>query len=128
MPRRTRNLQSLARSTAGLALAVPEVVSHRVMRAALAGPVLSARDRREFQLMGTEKVMAFYESWGAMMVESSMAFMRLWTSPQWWLSPRRLSSHYQDVALGMMSRGMVPIQRAASANATRLRKVRIHGA
>jgi hypothetical protein len=125
MSRRTRrNLASVAASTTRLALAVPEVVSHRMMRAALAGSTLSARDRKEFSLMGAEKVTAFYESWGAMMLESSMALARLWWSPQSWMSPRRLSSHYQDMALSMLGKGLVPIQRRASANAARLRRVR----
>src|ERR1700722_19369477 len=53
--RRTRNSTSLAAKSMEVALAVPQVVAHRVTRMALAGPTLSERDRREFQMMVNEK-------------------------------------------------------------------------
>ena len=39
-----------------------QVISHRTGRMALAGPIPSARDRREFHLMGQEKIDAITES------------------------------------------------------------------
>ena len=64
--RRTRKTPSIARQAAELAVAVPQVIAHRLTRLALAGPAPSARDRREFQRMGAEKAAAFAESWNAM--------------------------------------------------------------
>ena len=55
--------RSIATKTAELAVAVPHVVFHRVTRMALAGPVPSARDRKEFQLMVEEKKAAFSQAW-----------------------------------------------------------------
>ena len=71
--RRRRATQSLAVKAAELALAVPQVVAHRVIRLALAGPKVSARDRKEFQRMVTEKIAAFGESWVAMARQATLA-------------------------------------------------------
>ncbi|HWH40202.1 MAG TPA: polyhydroxyalkanoate granule-associated phasin [Usitatibacter sp.] len=132
MTSRSRNMRSLARRSSSLALAVPEVVAHRVSRAMLAGASPSAADRREFHLMGAEKVAAFYESWGAMFMQNYLASVRLWSSPGMWMSlmanprgaARRLTSHQHDTALAMMTGGLAPISRRAVANATRLRRKR----
>ena len=67
---RNRRSNSLAVQAAALAVAVPQVVAHRVGRMAFAGFGPTARDRREFQLMNAEKVAAFYESWSAMYVHA----------------------------------------------------------
>src|SRR3954454_21310068 len=83
MPRRHRAVRN-TRQAIELALAVPQVIAHRVGRAALAGPFPSPRDRRELQRMGAEKVAAFYESWNAMVIEMACANMRLLSSPLWW--------------------------------------------
>lgn len=64
--RRTRASTSLAAKTMELSMAAPQVVAHRVSRMLTAGPVLSARDRKEFQGMGAEKATAFFQSWTAM--------------------------------------------------------------
>jgi hypothetical protein len=132
MTSRSRNMRSLARRSSSLALAVPEVVAHRVSRALLAGASPSASDRREFHLMGAEKVAAFYESWAAMSMQNYLATMRLWSSPGLWFSlmanprgaARRLASHQHDTALAMMTGGLAPISRRAAANAVRLRRKR----
>src|SRR3954447_7115260 len=63
---RSKSSQQLARQAGELAFAVPQVVGHRLTRMALAGPVLSARDRREFHGMGQEKMLAFWQSWFGM--------------------------------------------------------------
>jgi hypothetical protein len=49
-------------------IAAPQVLTHRLARLAFAGPAPSARDRIEFQRMGSEKAAAFYESWNAMLI------------------------------------------------------------
>jgi len=68
--RRRRPSASLSAKTAELALAVPQVVAHRVLRMAQAGPHLSARDRKEFARMIAEKNSAFGESWNAMALQT----------------------------------------------------------
>ena len=78
--RRTRKTKSLVLKAAELAIAVPQVVAHRVTRMAIAGPALSARDRKEFELMVAEKKSAFSEAWNAMAVQTARANHALATS------------------------------------------------
>ena len=54
--------------TAEMLLASGQVIGHRVGRMAAAGPNPSAADRREFTLMGTEKVAASAASSSAMVM------------------------------------------------------------
>ena len=108
-----RHARSIARSTSALALAVPEVIGHRMMRMWLAGTSPSARDRREFHLMGAEKAAAFQQSWLAMSMEAWRMALRFWWSPLSW---------QRNVGPAMMSRGLAPIRRRATANAARLRR------
>ena len=63
---RARRTKSIGSKSAELALAVPQVVAHRLTRMAIAGPKLSKRDQKEFQRMVAEKKNAFTESWIAM--------------------------------------------------------------
>src|SRR4029078_9027399 len=70
MPAPRRSSLSLSAKTAELAFAVPQVVAHRLLRMAHAGPHLSARARKEFARMIAEKHSAFGESWNAMAVQS----------------------------------------------------------
>lgn len=56
----------LALDSSEMMLASAQVISHRTTRIAQAGPVLSARDQKEFHLMGQEKVEAAAESVYAM--------------------------------------------------------------
>lgn len=109
-----RQARSIVRSTSALALAVPEVIAHRVMRMWLAGTSPSARDRHELQRMGAEKVSAFQASWLAMSMEAWRMTLRFWASPFSW---------QRDAGLAMLSRGLAPIRRRASANASRLRRM-----
>ena len=62
----TRKNKSLTKKSAELAVAVPQVVAHRLTRMAIAGSVLSERDRKEFDLMVAEKQAAFTQAWQAM--------------------------------------------------------------
>ncbi|RJF98905.1 hypothetical protein D3871_10565 [Noviherbaspirillum saxi] len=52
--------------TTEMLFAAAQVINHRTTRMALAGPVPNARDRKEFTLMGQEKVDAAAESVQAM--------------------------------------------------------------
>ena len=119
---------SLARQTAEVAMAAPQVMAHRMTRMALAGPHLSERDRKEFNLMGMEKAAAFSQAWNAMMwsslASSQTMAMQMWASC-WapWLGGARsgnLASQMQKATLGMLGKGMAPIHAKATANARRL--------
>jgi hypothetical protein len=125
----SRQSRSLAARAAELALAVPQVVVHRMTRMALAGPLPSARDQKEFQLMLDEKKIAFNESWSAMAVQSARAHQALATS--FWLSflkpplhgvadHGRVFDQLQSAALGVWGKGLAPVHRKAVANARRL--------
>jgi hypothetical protein len=56
----------LAAKTLEMMLASAQVIGHRTGRTARAGPAPSARDRREFALMGQEKIQASAQSAHAM--------------------------------------------------------------
>jgi len=57
---------ALVAQTAEMMLASAQVIGHRTQRMALAGPAPGERDRREFALMGREKVEAGAQSIQAM--------------------------------------------------------------
>jgi hypothetical protein len=106
-------------------MAVPQVVAIRTARMLAAGANPSARDRREFERMGTEKLLAYCESMNAMGLEMARAqqqyalfAMRQWWSP--WASPWSMAAR----ATRILEKGLGPVQRRASANARRLRKPR----
>jgi hypothetical protein len=104
----------LARQATELAVAVPQVMAHRLTRLALAGPLPNARDRREFLQMGQEKVHAFWQSWFAMgwaMVEASQ---QAWIAVLQGARVPLLDAH------GILARGLAPVHRRATANARRL--------
>jgi len=127
----TRKLHVRARKATELGLAVPQVVGHRLIRLANAGLLPSARDRREFQLMGAEKIAAFSESWIAMSVAIWQANLALGTSMMAmaatpWLggSPARIGRRWHSTMIDALDKGFDPIHRAATANARRLERSR----
>ena len=112
---------------------MPQVIAHRVARMALAGASPSARDRKEFQRMGSEKITALNEAWGAMAVEAfranqkmTLSFMQSLWFP--WLRPmptvKSASRQMRTAALGILGEGMAPIRRRAVSNARRLGRAR----
>jgi hypothetical protein len=119
-----RRVRSLTKA-AELSLAVPQVVAMRTARMLAAGANPSARDRRELERMGTEKVLAFWESMNVMGLEVAKAqqryalfAMRQWWSP--WVSPWSMAAS----ATRILDKGLGPVHKRASANARRLRKLR----
>ena len=131
--RRKTSSRSLAAQAAELAVAVPQVVAHRLTRMALAGPKLSARDRKEFERMVAEKNVAFADAWQAMSAQtarSQRAFAASWfesmlamsrgTRPQ---APSPLE--LQRAALDVLGKGLAPVHRKAMANAKRLGRIKI---
>ena len=132
MPARRRPSTSLSAKTAELALAVPQVVAHRLLRMAHAGPHLSARDRKEFARMIAEKNSAFGESWNAMALQSQRAFaaaLALAATPtrSTRASPaaHALTTQLHEATLAVIGKGLAPVHRRAVANAKRLARTRL---
>jgi len=127
--RRRRTGQSLARKTAELAFATPQVMAHRLTRMALSGYPLSDRDRKEFTRMIAEKHAAFQESWTAMFMQTALANQALAASffrsfltmpPGKRLSVAKSAAQIHRATLGVLNKGLSPVHRKAVANAKRL--------
>lgn len=132
--RSTRPTRSIATQAAQLAVAVPQVVAHRITRMAIAGPSPTERDRREFQRMVSEKSIAFAEAWQAMALQGFLAnqalaisFLRAAGLPTLRGTPTagKLAAQVQSAALGVMGKGLAPIHRKAVANAKRLARTKL---
>lgn len=119
MPRRSRSAAPLARQAGELAFAVPQVVAHRLTRMALAGPVPSARDRREFHGMMQEKVHAFWQSWFAMGWAVLAATQKAWLAGLQGARVPLLDTQ------AVLAHGLAPVHRKATANARRLARTRL---
>ena len=126
---RTQKTSLFMKQAAELAIAVPQVVAHRMIRMALAGPQPQSSDCREFKLMSDEKTAAFNESWIAMARQALAAQQALsfsmFDSLMW--SPLRglptagaVVNQMNRAAMGVLSQGMAPVHRRAVANARRL--------
>lgn len=129
MSANSRSTNTIQTKTAELALAVPQVMAHRLTRMAMAGPMLSRRDHKEFALMYDEKNMAFFESWQAMMAaalhanqELMLTVLRNFWSPASWGKPMfaMLSNQTQRAAMDIVAKGLAPVHGTAVANARRL--------
>lgn len=117
---------ALSRRGAELTLAVPQVVAHRLARLALAGPLPSARDQREFRRMVGEKGVAFQQSWQAMALAAWRAQQTLagaWLTA--WAGAAAGAPPLPALALGVLDRGLAPVHRKAVANAKRLARTRL---
>ncbi|MDQ6618969.1 MAG: hypothetical protein M3Z31_04625 [Pseudomonadota bacterium] len=132
--RHNRSTTLLMTKAAELAFAVPPVVAHRVTRMAIAGPVLSERDRKEFHGMAVEKTAAFAESWNAMAMQTMRANQALgmylirsfWSSSRGaTLSAQAVAAQMNAAALGILGKGVAPVHRRAVANARRLARTKL---
>ncbi len=132
--RRTRKTVSLAVKMAELAFAAPQVVAHRVTRMAVAGPIHSPRDRKEFKRMSAEKTEAFAQSWNAMTMQAFTAnqalaasFFRSFWSPslRGMPSASAVSAQLRGAALDVLGKGLSPVHRKAVANAKRLGRTKL---
>ena len=117
MPKRRPS--TLPLQSAQLAFAVPQVVAHRLTRMALAGPRLNSRDRREFHGMAQEKVVAFWQSWFAMGWAVVESMQKAWIALLQGARVPLLDTQ------AVLSRGLAPIHRKATANARRLARTRL---
>ena len=130
--RRPRKTPPLARQAAELAVAVPQVIAHRLTRLARAGPAPSARDRKEFRRMGAEKAAAFAESWNAMALQAfeanqtlALSFLRAFWSPASARSSAPSAARQVGrAAMGIVQKGLAPVHRCAVANAKRLSRTK----
>ena len=136
MARRRRT--SLPLALGELAVAAPQVVAHRLVRLAAAGPQPGKADRREFHRMGAEKVAAFWESWAAMALQGWTVQQRTLANLQaawwrtWWTPLARpgagafgpSAAQSQRHGLDVLSRGLAPVHRRAVANSKRLGAVK----
>ncbi len=130
---RTRKVPPLARQAAELAVAVPQVIAHRLTRLARAGPAPSARDRREFQRMGAEKAAAFAESWNAMARQTleanqtlASAFLGAFGSPARARAAAKSAARQVGRAVtAIVQAGLAPAHRRAVANAKRLSRPKL---
>ena len=132
--RRRSKSKPLSVQAVEMAVAVPQVVAHRVVRMSMAGMFPSARDQREFHLMGAEKVAALQESWQAMAAQAqqaqhqfTLAMLKSFSLP-WSGGPQRAqdaSVKLQHAAMDLLGTGMAPLHRRAVANAKRLRNTRL---
>lgn len=120
-----RNRQSTAAKLAELSVATPQVVAHRLTRMALAGPVLSSRDKREFTTMVIEKQLAFTQSWMAMFAEAVRQQQAFALS----LLTGSFARKGPKGSVGALSRvvgaGVAPVHRKAVSNARRLARTRL---
>lgn len=129
---RRRSSGSIAARSAELAMAIPQVVAHRMMRMALAGSSPSAGDQREFNTMISEKQAAFSQAWLAMASEAFRANQSIAASVVGSFlfssssikSTASISRKVQGAANSIVSKGLAPIHRTVVANAKRLRKVK----
>ena len=121
-----RKTTSVAVKMAELAFAVPQVVAHRVTRMAIAGPILSQRDRKEFKLMCAEKTEAFGQSWNGMTMHAFRANQALAASIfRSFSSAGAVTERLQGVALDVLGKGLSPVHRKAVANAKRLGRTKL---
>lgn len=126
----SRNKKSFSALATEMAFAVPQVMTHRLTRMALAGANPSARDRKEFERMSAEKVDAFYESWMAMGMQALRFNQQLWLeSVQLFWTPWTVRESIQafpqqmnQAANDILDKGMAPVHRRAMSNAKRLGK------
>lgn len=131
--RRKSKSHTLAAQAADLAVAVPQVVAHRMTRMALAGPKLTPRDRKEFELMLAEKKDAFADAWKAMATQTvrsqqtlAASYLKSMLSVSRGKPPSTASAAaLQRAALDVLGKGMAPVHRKAVANAKRLGRVKI---
>jgi len=133
-----RKALRIGMQTTEMMFAVPQVVSHRLGRVKTSSAGTRARDQREFQLMGAEKFAAFGESWTKMtiqMLKANQQITRAWASA--WSTPFRMPTRaaarrslvrsvaqLQGSALSIVSSGLAPVHRRATANAKRLSRVK----
>lgn len=123
MPRRRTPSPRVAQQVAELALAAPQVIALRTARLAAAGHSPSRQDQAEFVRMGSEKLIAFQQSWAAMWLASWRVQVMLAQAVS--SGSASALAEASRAALGVvLSAGLAPIHRRAVSNARRLSRGR----
>lgn len=105
--------------------AAAQVIGMRTGRMAAASHPPSARDRKEFTLMGTEKVQAATHANLAMARRLQGSSLHLWSNAwQQWLRGGVALAPLSAEAARVGLAGLAPVHRAATGNARRLARVR----
>jgi hypothetical protein len=129
--RQVQRAESLSKKCMELAVAVPQVVVHRATRMALAGPLMSERDRKEFQRMMSEKQAAFAQAYWEMGLQMFRVNLQLSSTVFALFSPFSLTApavasvmaQAQHAVGAVIGKGLTPFHRTAVSNARRLSKV-----
>jgi hypothetical protein len=116
---------SMAVKLTELGLAAPQVIAHRLTRMALAGPTISARDRKEFSGMVMEKQAAVAQAWMGMFAQGVRLQQQLALSLFTGATPSQHVARAKDAASRMASTGLAPFHRKAVANAKRLARTKL---
>jgi hypothetical protein len=123
---KNRRPRSTTSKLVELSVVVPQVVAHRMARMAMAGPVLSARDHKEFAGMVAEKQRAFAQSWAAMLAESTRQQQRFLLSCFGGVPSIGKQVAQSRSSLGRIaSAGLGPVHRKAVANSKRLARTKL---
>ena len=123
--KRTPRTISTAAKLAELGLAAPQVIAHRLTRMAMAGPTISARDRKEFSGMVREKQAAVAQAWMGMFAEGVRLQQQLALSLFTGATPSQHVARAKSAASRMASTGLAPFHRKAVANAKRLERTKL---
>ncbi len=129
MPRLLSPAQKLASQALELSIAAPQVMAHRLSRIATAGVIPNDRDRKEFLLMGNEKILAFYQSWAAMWVqgfkvqmEFNQSMLNMFLAPAMGKAPNPAQwlEVLPSAGAKVLAAGLSPVHGKAVSNARRL--------
>jgi|SRR6516162_5564144 hypothetical protein len=122
--RKPRNAATAVK-LAELGFAAPQVIAHRLTRMALAGPRISARDRKEFTGMVLEKQAAVAQAWLGMFAEGVRFQQQFALSLLTAATPRIHAARARTATSRIASAGLAPIHRKAVANAKRLARTKL---
>lgn len=133
MTARRSSSSAASRKLTEMAFAAPQVVAHRLTRMAMAGPVLSPRDRQEFTEMIQEKPMAFARGWTSawwelLRVQQQMAWSmtRAFWTMQHPLLQAQSSTRAMSAGLSRVGDKLItPVHDKAVANARRLARTQL---
>ena len=135
MSKRARTSTTLPGSAAAakwgeIAWGAGPVIAHRLTRLALAGPVPTARDQREFHTMVAEKPRAMAQAAQAMWAEALSQQWRLTTGwwqtmarsgPWWWWqAPGAMGQAWARAAEQVAKSGLKPVHQRVRSNSRRL--------
>jgi hypothetical protein len=123
--KRTPRNSSTAAKLTELGLAAPQVIAHRLTRMVLAGPTMSARDRKEFSGMVSEKQVAVAQAWTGMFAEGVRLQQQLTLSLFTGATPSQHAARAKSAASRIASTGLAPFHRKAMANAKRLARTKL---